>query len=732
MLGPGKIYETQISSHIETEKEMLPFFSSVTSETITDPSQLGASYWRRNLQSPVLFNGAIRSILDGSKISHSFVEIGPHSALAGPLRQIFKSLALKTDPIYIPTLTRHAEDSRSQILHTVGCNHVYGIEVNWESINGNGETLFNLPSYAWQHPARYWHESRLATAWRQRKWPHHEILGVRIAESTDLEPSWRNILRLEDVPWIWDHVLQGNIVFPAAGYIAMAGEAIRQLHPDVGDYSIKNLVLKSPLLLKDDQATEIITNFTPAKITDLVDSEWYNFTIAAHDGVGWTKQCQGQVRPHFDYAPSPKEIEQRIRPVESQQWYRALDRRGLSYGPTFRGLEAIAADPVKLEANATIANKIENCSSRYALHPTVIDQCLQLMSVALTNGVSRRMDRLAIPTAIGHLYITGNAPQMQLESQMTHSSIGSLLGSSTLKATDETLLLYLDQAAFFSVQDQSAKDPIPLISEIKWSPDIDLTKSELWITKPLTSGHVVEAVKDSARLSLLYVLETAEKVDYSVPSEPHMARYRDWLVRMASMIRSGHYHSCPDWLELVMMSSEARRAKILELYATWADHPDLCGLFIAPQAVYENYSEIASGKSSALEVLMDDGRLEKLYACVGSSEFWDYPLQLIGHANPRMRVLEVGAGTGSATKSALKNFITTDGVRLYSKYVFTDISPGFTVAAQEKFSTERHLEFKVLDISKDPEQQGFEPHTFDVIIASNVSSRLPFPLLLPF
>lgn len=92
--------------------------------------------------------------------------------------------------------------------------------------SGNA-VLIKLPPYSWHHEAEHWNESRTVRKWCTRKIPRHELLGIRVLEDNELGPIWRNEFRIEDVPWVSDHKIVQDIVFPPAGYIAMAGEAIR-------------------------------------------------------------------------------------------------------------------------------------------------------------------------------------------------------------------------------------------------------------------------------------------------------------------------------------------------------------------------------------------------------------------------------------------------------------------------------------------------------------------------
>ena len=80
----------------------------------------------------------------------------------------------------------------------------------------------------------------------------------------------------------------------------------------------------------------------------------------------------------------------------------------------------------------------------------------------------------------------------------------------------------------------------------------------------------------------------------------------------------------------------------------------------------------------------------------------------------RLRVIEVGAGTGSATASVLPEL--PDG---RFDYTYTDISAGFFAEAEARFGDEA-IDYRPLDIEKDPVEQGFDSHGYDLLIASNV------------
>jgi acyl transferase domain-containing protein len=182
-------------------------------------------------------------------------------------------------------------------------------------------------------------------------------------------------LRLQDVPWLQDHRVLDDIVFPAAAYVAMVGEAIRQIS-GVDDYSLKNLTIKTGLVLEDSRDTELMTTLKPVRLTTTLDSTWYEFSIASYNGSIWTKHCTGQGRAgqNIQHNSIYQNYQSELLPRKMKSPYSSMRKVGLNYGEAFQGLNDISAMPGEATAVATLNAPLES-ESVYQLHPTTIDYC---------------------------------------------------------------------------------------------------------------------------------------------------------------------------------------------------------------------------------------------------------------------------------------------------------------------------------------------------------------------
>ncbi|OJJ66336.1 hypothetical protein ASPBRDRAFT_138029 [Aspergillus brasiliensis CBS 101740] len=757
----GTAYEAAITSYVNPGPQMRPMMSTVTGDMITSPSQLGPEYWRQNLQSPVRFSKAIEVLLkESTDDNHIFIEIGPHSALSGPLRQIFQA-APKSTPRYISTLTRNDDYPQSLLLATAG--HIFnsGSSVNFSTIVGTGQVLSDLPRFPWAHTEKYWSEGRPSRDWRLRSMPHHELLGPLVMEATLLEPSWRNVLRLDDIPWLSDHVIHGEVVFPAAGYIAMAGEAIAQLNtlneePDLNleGYSIRNIRFESPLIIAEDASVEVILNLRPIELADGVPSEWYAFSISAYNGARWTVHCKGSVRAGSDYPVSSKykEVSAFTRVVEPSRWYRTARSYGLQYGPQFQRLQNITADPISDVAAATVSQPMIQRRSPYALHPATMDQALQLIGIAASRGRLHTVSGAYIPARIESLFVAAGTPLEVSFEARTIKDQEKGQQASIIGTAEGQKIFSLDGGVLAGLGGSSRKGPgdIDLISQINWQPDIDLLPPDKLLPPRPNRNHVAD-IRALGILGLIHILATAERINEMETSIPHLQKWRAWILAEAAKIRTGvhkNVHPLSRWLEEVQPEEkdvlvhivkdilgalptkedntlsiaegnlppwiEAPPAHLLERIYNRFDNISTkiprSETIECMRAVYEHVDDFMSGKSSPVETLLASDRLARFYedSLIRETE-----------------LTEIGAGTGSMTQIALGSLKTEAGAPLFSSYVFSDISAGFFTTAQDKFKGQGNLEYRTLDITRDPTEQGFEAHSFDLIIASNVLHATP-------
>lgn len=205
--------------------------SSVTASRVSVEDVCQGSYWVQNMIAPVRFSEAIKEVcshsannvrkkLNGSHRQniavHNLLEIGPHSALQGPIRDIFKTIPKGQDIGYDSMLVRHIP-ALDTTLEMAGRMHCLGYSINLSNINRYStgslkcaKLLTDLPEYPFDHSKTYWHESRVSKGLRFREHPKLDLLGSRVSDWNPLEGRWRNFLKISDLPWIEDHKVRAS------------------------------------------------------------------------------------------------------------------------------------------------------------------------------------------------------------------------------------------------------------------------------------------------------------------------------------------------------------------------------------------------------------------------------------------------------------------------------------------------------------------------------------------
>ncbi|OCL02964.1 putative polyketide synthase [Glonium stellatum] len=684
------------------------YYSTVTGSALQDTDNLDPTYWTSNLTFPVRFSSAVQSLLHHNR-NNIFLEIGPHSALAGPLRQI---CAEEGSPcLYVPSMLR-SKNCAETLLSAYGQLYQHGVSLDFAVLHPHGTVLNDLPSYPWDHSASFWYESRLSKDWRHREFGHHALLGLRVLETPDLAPCWRNVLVLEDEPWLNDHKVKQDVVFPFAGYVAMAGEAVRQISGIDTGYSLRHVVAHTALLLNDSKPAELVTALRRHRLTDSAETDTYDFVVSSFSGSTWIKHCEGRVKPLPNSASSSYKPSKLPRKVSTARWYDVMADVGIVYGPEFQGLSKVTSSTSEQLAAATIENPEVHQNASFLFHPAAIDTCFQLILVAVAKGIGRNFPQLSVPTLIEELDIYRSTTSMDATA-WSHQGKGE---TGVECVSNGVTALRLRGFHLTSIDDERASSTFDRHAgaRLVWQPDFDFLDISSFLTPPKVDQADTLLLEE---LALLCMMESSDRLEGLSTSQPHFYKFRDWLKMEISRAEIGTYPLVEDAGDYAKLSRPARLAAIEEKYSQLRS-TSRAAVATGIYRILDNAGAIFTGKIDTLNVLMEDDILTEIYNAVsfGHSDF----VRMLAHTKPNLRILEVGAGTGGTTELILRNLVNPDAHPAYSTYTFTDISAGFFPQAKQRFAYAPNMEYKVFDISQSPFDQGFEAESYDLILAPNV------------
>ncbi|KAF2107006.1 hypothetical protein BDV96DRAFT_506848 [Lophiotrema nucula] len=397
------------------------WYSSVYSGKEMDVDQsLKEVYWKENMVNTVLFSQALEAAIAGMDSCDLALEVGAHPALKGPAIQTLQEHLGATVP-YLGVLERKSDDvsAFSGALGSVW-SHLGASALSFAAYdaacagNSDRRLVHGLPTYAWDHERRFWYESRKPKAARSRTEPVHQLLGRQSVESAEDELRWTNILKPKEIPWLSGHQLQGQTIFPAAGYIAMAMEAamiwtrgIEIQLVEMFDFEIRRSI---PFDERQD-GVEVLISLTVSPLkSDGPLTAHFRCCAALHkDSTALTLISSGQLKLHRG-PPNDDVLPPRVSPppcldkVQVDRFYSSLSELGFGYNGAFKALKSIER---RLGyARGSLADPASDPSLGHLLvHPATLDLGIQALIPAFSypyDGglwsihVPKRMDRIAI------------------------------------------------------------------------------------------------------------------------------------------------------------------------------------------------------------------------------------------------------------------------------------------------------------------------------------------------
>ncbi|TPX24000.1 putative Hybrid PKS-NRPS biosynthetic cluster [Coccidioides immitis] len=726
------LHSSQIQLH-EPENECAWFSSTFQGRRMQACDELLGTYWKDNMVKPVLFSQAIAAATEHEGPFNLAIEIGPHPALKGPALQTLQDIYGSGLP-YTSPLSRGSDDVTA-LANSLGFIWTHFapslVDFNrYDNIlfaNEDRQLLKGLPTYTWDHDRVYWHESRISRAHRLRSTVHHPLLGTRLPDGIKEEIRWRNLLKPSELSWIHGHQLQGQMVFPAAGYISTAIEAALSLAGNLPTaiIEVSNFVIGRPLTF-DDNESGIETLFTLFNISREEGNFSASFSYHACTNqeadtlsslaTGTILVTTGDSRSNLLPARGPERPN--MIPVPTDQFYQSLDDLGYGYSGDFRSLGSMKR---KLDiGSATVTAPSQEPHEVLLVHPALLDAAFQSIFLAYWWPNDGSLEQLYVPTRIKNIRIDVSLCQesmapgtlLPVDSHITENPLTSsgILGDVDIFGADErSMAIQVEGVTVVPFSEGGPQYDRQMLSEHIWGPafpDAELATTRRATTEDYELAWCLE------RISAYYMQKIVSGI------KPEDRNGIEW-----------HHKALFEFFESILAQTRKGRQPYIRkewLNDTWEDisaildrYPDSIEIKLN-HTVGQNLVSAIRGETNILQHLLEDNLLNRYYMdALGireNTEFLAKTVSHVAHRYPHMDILEIGAGTGGATKSILPLIN-----HAFSSYTFTDISTGFFEAAQDIFTEySGQMVFKALDVEKDIVEQGFSEHSYDLIIASLV------------
>ncbi|KAK2057592.1 hypothetical protein LY76DRAFT_97387 [Colletotrichum caudatum] len=752
-----------------------PEFASPVTGGLVRARDLSPEHWVRNLTNPVLFSQAFESMCSGgggldepradsanaansSRIDY-VVEIGPHSTLFGPIRQILNGRSLG----YASCLKRGVD--AVETMQDMVCNLlVSGYPVDLTAVNsptGQTHTLVpGLPTYPWNHSNRYWLESRLDRELRHKKFPPNELLGLPLSGSiSGAKHTWRNFLRVADIPWLADHRVDSAVVLPAAAYITMAIEALRLVaapsEKTLRGYALRDVDIRNALSIPESSVgVEVQTCLSPCDERELDHRGWYEFEVfSLHAGGTWIENCKGFVslstmgstKTGTFAAASPETPDEAsffgdgadVRGFEGASMYELMRSMNFQHGPAFRNLGSGRKTKTKVMVDLTVSDA---GSASEVVHPTTLDSVI--VTACGSDSEREAGTSMMLPRSIGRMFVGSDIPRgagdrlryfgVVTKSDRRGSWIGADVSHEDGRGAPRSVLeirdFFFQAVPLARPEGGEAAGKAPVCYKARWELDVlhDMPGRLLdaWRISLSDKEAAFERKLLQASYHLIHdsVAELEREEDGNSWAWHHRIFYR-WMRAVVDLGKSGAIHPrSPSW------SRTGRGLKQL-LYDELSD-ADACGRLLV--RVGRQLTDIVRGSVTPLELMMEDNLLNQYYMDLPRLKDRTYKhlrevVELFAVKNPGAKVLEIGGGTGGATEIVLQSFggggrgaARGDGSSgsLLDHYTFTDISSGFFEAAKKKLAPwTPDMTFQALDIERDPAQQGLAAGAYDLVVA---------------
>jgi acyl transferase domain-containing protein/NAD(P)-dependent dehydrogenase (short-subunit alcohol dehydrogenase family)/acyl carrier protein len=402
----------------------IPIYSTVEGRMLE--GQFTASYWGRNVREPVQFASAIATaIRDGFTL---FLELSPHPVLANALKQCLDANEISGS---VMSSLRRGQDESATLLTALGLLYRLGKPIRWRNLYPGRDRCVSLPPYPWQRE-RHWstppkdshgssgHRNAVEDAWPGR-FLDSAFFGGVVAESEVSASAY---------PFINDHRVCGVAMVPATAIVDLACTTARHalngrgIKADGARISgsgetllLESLVIDQALVVRDEERLVLQSGF---KSSGPDGGSFQLFSrLSKVIGSPWTLHASGSLRiaPSSVFCSSESSEARSLdlarthcgEPLDVESHYQAMQKRGIGFGPLYRGIEALWRGTRSGLARMRIPEQVNDSLATHSVRPEVLDACLQAVAPALPDDLDRSgYPHTYLPVAIEQLLLSGD------------------------------------------------------------------------------------------------------------------------------------------------------------------------------------------------------------------------------------------------------------------------------------------------------------------------------------
>ena len=337
----------QAAAKVSFDAPRLRLVSNLTGQ-VTSPGQIvQPNYWRRHIRETVQYAASMQTLAEAG--CTVFLEIGPNPVLLG----LGRSCIDPEGGLWLASM-RAGRDDWDEMLASLSQLYVHGVEVDWVGFDHDyPRQKVNLPTYPFQRE-RYFVDRQTKRVERLESGQTLHPLAERFIESPSLKDIvFETRLSAASHRFVEDHRVFGRIIFPAIGYLESVRAAARLGLGDA-NWAVENILIGEALALDETETRRLQVVLSRTGDVGEVITRFQVFSAEpglASSASSWRLHASGSLRSIADLSdPIPLDFQPLTHGADeigAEAFYANYRRRGMDFGPRFRGVKQVWRHPGK-------------------------------------------------------------------------------------------------------------------------------------------------------------------------------------------------------------------------------------------------------------------------------------------------------------------------------------------------------------------------------------------------